>query len=277
MPSMFITGAGGGIGGALAVRAVARGDRVIAGVFSEGEAASLTPASNLHIVRIDVSDSASVEAAFIEIDRWLGADQLDAVVNCAAICPLGAIEVLAPEVLLETLNTNAVGSARILRAALPRLRGHGGKIALVTSLWGKVAGPMLSAYCASKFAIEAIVDAARRETHGQDVSILLIEPGVVRTALVVRQVADAKAAATALPVGQTAQYADLYRKYAAMVDRNSGGGVSPDECARQIERALAAKRPRTRYKVGTDSKAVTMLARLLPDRALDAMFRSLLK
>lgn len=277
MQSIFITGAAGGIGGALTQRAVLRGDRVIAGVYSEAEAASLSNAANLLVVRIDVSDSASVEQAFDEADAWLAGMPLNAVINCAAVCPLGAVEVLAPEVLLNTLNTNAVGSARILRAALPRLRGHSGRIALVTSLWGKVAGPMLSAYCASKFAIEAVVDAARRETNGQGVGIILIEPGVVRTDLVARQVAEAKAASATLPVEHAPQYSALYRKYAAMIERNSGGGVSADECARQIERAVTASRPRTRYRVGMDSKAVTTLARLLPDRALDAMFRSLLK
>jgi len=277
MASILITGAGSGIGKALVERAVARGDRTIAVVRSQADHDAYPKAPNLKVVRMDVSRSDSVTAGFAEADVWLAGTRLDAVVNCAAVCPLGAVEVQAPEVILDTLNTNAVGSARVLRAALPRLRGHNGRIALVTSLWGKVSGPMLSAYCSSKFAIEAIADAARRETEGQGVDIILIEPGVVRTKMVADQVDGAQAATDALPSEHAAVYGSLYRKYHAMIAKNSGGGVSADECAAGIEAAIFARKPRTRYRIGMDSKAVTTLARLLPDRALDSMFRSLLK
>lgn len=277
MASILITGAGSGIGKALVERAVARGDRTIAVVRSQADYDAYGAVRNLKVVRMDVSQSDSVTAGFAEAELWLAGDHLDAVVNCAAVCPMGAVEVQAPEVILETLNTNAVGSARVLRAALPLLRGHNGRIALVTSLWGKVSGPMLSAYCSSKFAIEAIADAARRETEGQGVDIILIEPGVVRTKMVACQVAGAVAASDALASEQRAVYGDLYRKYHAMIEKNSGGGVSAEECAAGIEAAIFARRPRTRYRIGMDSKVVTTLARLLPDRALDAMFRSLLK
>ena len=277
MVAILITGAGSGIGRAVAERAVGRGDRTIAAVFSQAEADGLAPKENLHVVRIDVASSASVEAAFADADAWLGDTKLDVVVNCAGYCPLGALEVLDPQVLLDTLNVNAVGSARVLRAALPRLRGHGGRIALVASLWGKVAGPMLSAYCASKFAIEAIVDTTRRETHGQDVAIVLIEPGVVRTPLVDAQVGEAARVANTLPPGYAGVYGDLYRKYHGLIARNAGGGVSADQCAAQIEAAVFARKPPTRVKVGADSKAVTTLAWLLPDRALDWVFRKMMK
>ena len=277
MVAMLITGAGSGIGRAMVERAVARGDRTIAAVFSQSEAESLLAAANLHVVRIDVSASESVEAAFADADRWLNGTPINVVVNCAGYCPLGALEVLDPQVLLDTLNVNAVGSARVLRAALPRLRGHGGRIALVASLWGKVAGPMLSAYCASKFAIEAIVDTTRRETHDQDVSIVLIEPGVVRTPLVESQVAETAHSADTLPTEFAAAYGELYRKYHRLVAGNAGGGVSADECARQIEKAVFARKPPTRVKVGTDSKAVVALGWLLPDRALDWVFRKMMK
>ncbi|WP_285021522.1 SDR family NAD(P)-dependent oxidoreductase [Novosphingobium sp. fls2-241-R2A-195] len=277
MRSILVTGAGSGIGQALVERCLSQGDRVIAAVRSDADLAALGAGPNLHGVRIDVSDTASVEAGFADADRWLAGQPLDVVVNCAAVCPLGAVEVQSEQVVLDTLNVNTVGSVRMLRAALPRLRGHGGRIALVTSLWGKVSGPMLSAYCASKFAIEAVVDAARRETAGQDARIILIEPGVVRTRMVEGQVAEAERATQALTGEDARLYQDLYRKYHAMIHKNGGGGVSAEECARQIDAAVSAANPRTRYKVGADAKAVTALARLFPDRALDRAFAMLLK
>lgn len=277
MAAMLVTGAGSGIGRALVERAVARGDRVVAAVRSERDLTAFPAAPNLHVVRIDVSSTASVEAGFAAADAALAGTPLRAVVNCAAVCPLGALEVQPDEVIIDTLNINAAGSARMLRAALPRLRGHDGRIALVTSLWGKVSGPMLSAYCASKFAIEAIVDSTRREIRGQDVRIILVEPGVVRTRMVASQIEEAAQAAENLPARWSPIYAPLYQKYHAMIARAAGGGVSADQCATQIEAAISARNPKTRYRVGMDSKAVTSLARILPDSALDAMFRKMLK
>jgi NAD(P)-dependent dehydrogenase (short-subunit alcohol dehydrogenase family) len=277
MRSILITGAASGIGNALARHCLARGDHVIAAVRGAPHIDGLVAAPNLHIVTMDVSDTASVNAGFADADTWLAGIPLNSVVNCAAVCPLGAVEVQSEEVILQTLNTNTVGSVRVLRAALPRLRGHDGRLALVTSLWGKVAGPMLSAYCSSKFAIEAIVDATRREMTDQDARIILIEPGVVRTKMVENQIAEAEAATRNLAGDDARLYSSLYRRYHAMITKNSGGGVSAEECAKQIDAALLAKRPKPRYRVGADAKAVTALARLLPDRALDRAFGMLLK
>ncbi|VWX50203.1 SDR family NAD(P)-dependent oxidoreductase [Novosphingobium sp. 9U] len=277
MATILITGAAGGIGRALVERSLTRGDRVIAGVRNPDETHGFGAGPNLLVVPLDVSDTGSVDTAFAQADNWLAGTPLNAVVNCAAICPLGAVEVQSEQVILDTLNTNAVGSARMIRAALPRLRGHDGRIALVTSLWGRVSGPMLSAYCASKFAIEAIVDSARREIRGQDARIILIEPGVVRTKLVDNQVADANRAVGALAGEQARIYRALYESYHRMIAKNSGGGISAEECARQIQDAVFARNPKARYRVGMDAKAVSALARVLPDSALDGAFKMLIK
>ena len=61
-----------------------------------------------------------------------------------------------------------------------------------------------------------------------------------------------------------------------MIARESSGGVSVEQAADVIERAILARRPRTRYAVGRDAKAVMALSRVLPDRALDAVFRKML-
>lgn len=277
MTALLITGAGSGIGRELTNRAVARGDRVIATVRSEKDLASFGNHSNLHLVNMDVASTASVEKGFADLDAWLNGTPLNVVINSAAICPLGALEVQPIEVIEQTLNTNAVGAARVLRASLPRLRGHDGRIALLTSLWGKVSGPMLSAYCASKFAIEALADATRRETHGHGVHIIVVEPGVVRTSMVKKQVEQSREAAAALQPEVRAHYGELYSKYSAMISKNSGGGLSAEECAAAIERIVFHKKPKTRYRVGGDSKAVTSLARLLPDTALDGVFKAMLR
>jgi NAD(P)-dependent dehydrogenase (short-subunit alcohol dehydrogenase family) len=143
MPAVLITGAARGIGHELAVRALARGDTVFAVVRKEADRSRFAAKSNLHVVLMDVADTASVENGFAEVDRLLGSQPLDAIVHAAAIAKPNAIEIAPVEEFEETLNTNTLGSLRILKAAIPRLRGHNGRLVLVTSLWGRASGAMV--------------------------------------------------------------------------------------------------------------------------------------
>lgn len=274
--SILITGAGSGMGRELARRAAARGDFVIAGILDPDERRALPSGSNVAFVVVDVSSSGSVDAAFTKVDALLDGRRLDIVINCAGISPSGAIEVEPIEVLERTLNVNAIGTARIIKAALPRLRGHGGRLVVFSSLWGKVGGPLLGAYCASKHAIEAIVDSVRRETEGQDLRIVLIEPGVVRTNMVAQTVTGSRAGSDEIAARHRTLYGDIYARFARMIERESTGGVSVEKAADVIERAAFAKTAATRCTIGKDARAVTTLARILPDRVLDMVFRRML-
>ena len=274
--TILITGAGSGMGRELARRAVSRGDFVVAGIHDHDERRNLPAADNLAVIFMDVGSSGSVMEGFMQLDSIIGDRKLDLVINCAGISPSGAIEVEPIEVLERTLNVNAVGTARVIKAALPRLRQSGGRILVFASLWGKVAGPLLGAYCASKHAIEALVDSVRRETHGQGVDIVLIEPGVVRTNMVAQTVSGSRSGSDGLPEEHRPFYAPIYERFARMIERESTGGVSVEQAADVIERAAFAKAPATRYTIGKDAKAVIALSRILPDRALDLVFRKML-
>ena len=273
--TLLITGAATGMGHELVRRAVARGDRVIATTLP-AENRLFDSAPHLSVIDLDVGDDASVAWAFAAVDRLLAGKALDCVVNCAGIAPSGALEVEPLTTLVDTLNINTVGTARVLREALPRVRPTRGRIVLFSSLWGRVGGPMLSAYCASKHANEALVDSVRRETHGQGVDIVLIEPGVVRTNMVSATVAGSRSGADSLPGSHAERYGSLYQKFAKMIAREATGGVSVEDAAAVIERAMFAARPRTRYRIGKDAKAVIGLTSILPDRAFDAIFRKML-
>jgi len=167
----------------------------------------------------------------------------------------------------QILNTNALGSLRVLKAAIPRLRGHGGRIVLVTSLWGRASGALLGAYCASKHAIESLADTARRETASMGLHIVVAEPGVVKTDMLTTQGPVVQVHLERMPPAQRALYGFLYRRYFKLV--SSAGGIDSDRCAAGIEKALFDAKPATRYRIGTDSKLVCLLNWLLPDRWMD--------
>jgi NAD(P)-dependent dehydrogenase (short-subunit alcohol dehydrogenase family) len=274
MTTILITGAARGIGFALTQRAMARGDTVFAMVRKEEDKAKFRNHPNLHAVLMDVADTASVEQGFAEVDRILAGKPLDVVINSAAISIPGAIEIAPIKEFEDTMNTNVVGSTRVLRASIPRLRGHDGRIVLITSLWGHASSALLGSYCASKHAIESIADSARREIGGMDMHVILVEPGVIRTDMYCLQGQTVEQLINGLSVDQKKRYEPIYRRYQKLVggpkgDGNPSMGISADACAAGIEKAAFAAKPRARYKVGTDSKVVCFLDWLLPDSWMD--------
>lgn len=196
---------------------------------------------------------------------------LYAVINAAAISRPSAIEIAPVSEFEDIINTNTLGSLRILKAAIPRLRGHGGRRILLTSLWGKASGALLGAYCASKHAIESLADTARRETAGMSLHVILIEPGVVLIDMLSTQAAEADSLISRMSGEQRSLYETPYRRYAKLTAGAGRAAITATRCAEDIEKALFARRPRTRYRVGRDSQLVCFLTWLLPDRWMDAV------
>jgi len=270
MGTLLITGTARGIGHELARRAVARGDEVYAVVRKESDRQKFDANPNLHVLLMDVADTCSVTDGFAALDRLLAGRPLDAVIHAAAISKANCIEIASVAEFQETLNTNTLGSLRILKAALPRLRGHWGRMVLLTSLWGRASSPMLGAYCASKHAIESLADTARRETAGMKLHIILVEPGVVSTDMLTSQAAEVDALVSTMSLEQRGLHEPLYRRYARLTAAAGKSAISVTQCARVIEKALTDRRPRTRYRAGIDAKIVCFLAWFLPDRWMDA-------
>ncbi len=274
MPNILITGASRGIGLALTKRAIARGDTVFPAVRKEADKAKFGNHPNCHPVIMDVSDTASVENGFAEIDRLLAGKPLDVVINSAAISVPGAVELASMDEYQQTMNTNVVGSARILKYSIPRLRGHDGRVVLITSLWGRASNPLLGSYCASKHAIESLADSARREIGGMNMHVVLVEPGVIRTDMYELQGQEIETQINAMSPDQRQRYEPIYRRYQKLVggpkgDQTPNVGISAEKCAEGIEKAAFAANPRRRYRVGIDSKVVCLLADLLPASWMD--------
>jgi len=267
MANILITGAARGIGFTLVKRALERGDTVYAAVRKSGDIYRFPASDRLRVVVMDVADSNSVERAFNEVDGLLNDSWLDGIIHCAAISEPGAVE-LTPIIEFENhLNTNALGSLRVLKAAIPRLRDHGGRLILVTSLWGKASGALLGAYCASKHAIESLADTARRETANMNLHIIVAEPGVVITDMLTGQATAAKAYIDKMTFQERTLYGSLYQRYFKLVSK--APGITAEQCAAGIEKALFAVRPAARYRIGNDAKMVVLLNWLLPDRWMD--------
>jgi NAD(P)-dependent dehydrogenase (short-subunit alcohol dehydrogenase family) len=263
--TVLVTGASTGIGEATALHLKELGFDSVGAVRKQEDAERLR-SRGLRTVKLDVTDSGSIAAARAD----LGDAPLAGLVNNAGIAVAGPLEFLPLDQLRHQLEINLVGQVAVTQQFLPSLRAGRGRIVNVSSIGGRVALPLVAAYNASKFALEAISDSLRRELRGQGVHVIVIEPGGVRTPIWRKGNELADELQEEMPAEAARLYGRLIeglRRETVKIEQKSG--IEPREVAEAIGRALTATRPRTRYLVGTDAKLRGPLAKFMPDRLMD--------
>lgn len=275
MTAVLITGASTGIGEACALEMDRRGWRVFAGVRSESDGTRVEGqgSERLKHVILDVTDAESISAAKVQIGNALGDDGLAGLVNNAGIAVPGPLELLPIEDLRHQLEVNVIGQVAVTQAFLPLLRRVAGRIVNMSSISGKVSTPYLGAYTASKFALETISDALRTELRNWHISVSLVEPASVVTPIW----GKARAAFDEFAIDVPADVVDVYEKDIEAMRRFS------DHCERtgmpvkcvvdKVVHALCARRPKTRYPVGAQTRLAFTVFKFLPDRTRDWLVR----
>lgn len=266
--AVLITGCSTGIGRATALRLAGAGWPVYASARRPDSIRDLEQAG-CRTLALDVTDEASMAAAVTAVVAEHGA--VGALVNNAGYSQSGAVEEVPITDARRQFETNFFGAVRLAQLVLPGMRDQGwGRIVNMSSIGGRLVFPGGGFYHASKFALEAISDALRFEVKPFGVDVVLVEPGLVKTEF---------ATAATGSMGPVGSLDSPYRAFNESVARATTGAyempmaTSPDAVARVIERALKAKRPRTRYLVTTHARAALVTRRLLPDRAWDAAMK----
>jgi NAD(P)-dependent dehydrogenase (short-subunit alcohol dehydrogenase family) len=264
---VLVTGASSGIGEATALHLKGLGFDAVAAVRKEEDAERLA-AGGLRTVMIDVTDSESIAVARGE----LGDGPLAGLVNNAGIAVAAPLEFLPLDQFRHQLEINLVGQLAVTQQFLPALRAGRGRIVNVSSIGGRVALPLVGAYNASKFALEAISDSLRREVLSQGVDVIVIEPGGVKTPIWKK----GNELATEISADMPSEAERLYGRLIAALRKQTvkiatETGIEPREVAEAIGHALTAKRPRARYLVGRDAKMRAPAAAVLPARAMDRL------
>jgi NAD(P)-dependent dehydrogenase (short-subunit alcohol dehydrogenase family) len=185
MKSVLITGTSKGIGFETAL-SFARGGYKVFATMRNLEAAStlqqqITEESlNIIIYKMDVDSDESVKHCIQSIIEEHGI--IDVLVNNAGIERHGSIEELPMSDFKAIMETNYFGVIRCIQAVLPQMRENkNGCIINVGSVAGKIANTPLSAYCASKFALEALVESLAGEVKPFNIRVSLIQPGIIDT------------------------------------------------------------------------------------------------
>jgi NAD(P)-dependent dehydrogenase (short-subunit alcohol dehydrogenase family) len=264
---VLVTGASSGIGRATALEFARRGHTVFAAARRASELEELARADErIEAVPIDVTDIVSVSAAAGRVDQLTAGYGVDALVNCAGYALGGPVETLSGEAVEHQFQTNVFGLLDVTRAFLPRMRVRGtGRIVNVSSVVGRVVFPGMGVYSATKFALEALSDALRMELAPFGVSVVLVEPGFVKTDI---GEASQRQAATFAPAADG--YEELTKKTVEFVSKQvADNGIPPQRVARQIARAVESRNPRARYLLPASSKVLVGLMTRLPDGAAD--------
>jgi NAD(P)-dependent dehydrogenase (short-subunit alcohol dehydrogenase family) len=275
MPSgtVLVTGASSGIGEATALHLKELGFDAVAAVRKAEDAERLA-GRGLRTLKLDVTDADSIAAARDE----LGDGPLAGLVNNAGVAVAAPLEYLPLDQLRHQLEVNLIGQLAVTQRFLPALRAARGRIVNVSSIGGRVALPLVGAYHASKFALEAISDTLRRELLSQGVDVIVIEPGGVKTPIWRKGDELATELAADLPPEGQRLYGDLIaaiRKQTAKIATETG--IEPRVVAETIGNALTTSRPRARYLVGRDAKMRAPVAALLPDRLMDRIMARTLR
>jgi len=178
-----VTGASSGVGEATARELALRGASVVLASRAVDRLEALRreiSASGIPAlaVKTDVTDRDSVEAMIGRAVGELGS--LDILVNNAGLGLSGRIAEVRAEDVRHVFEVNAVGPLNCIQYALPHM-GEGGRIINVSSVVGRRAIPKVGAYCASKFALNALSDALRVEIADRGVTVTSVYPGTTRT------------------------------------------------------------------------------------------------
>jgi NAD(P)-dependent dehydrogenase (short-subunit alcohol dehydrogenase family) len=265
--TILITGCSSGIGLASARMLKARGWRVLATARKAEDLRRLAEQEGVEALYLELANPDAIAACAAEaLRRTEGL--LYAVFNNAAFSQPGAVEDITAEALRHQFEVNVIGTHDLTRRLIPAMRSNGqGRIVNCSSVLGLVSAPWRGAYCASKFALEALTDALRLELQGSGIHVSLIEPGPIRT----RFVENARAAAVANVDIENSVHRERYHRMLAALER--GGRqtfkLEPEAVAAKLVHALESPRPKPRYYVTVPTYAGALLKRVLPTRLLD--------
>lgn len=270
--AVLITGCSTGIGHATAERLAAHGWTVYA-TARKPDAIRDLGQKGCKVLALDVCDEASMCTAVAAVEQAEGA--VGVLVNNAGYGQEGPFEEVPMEEVRRQFETNVFGLTRLTQLVLPGMRRQrGGKIVNLSSMGGRLTLPGGGFYHATKYAVEALSDALRFEMRGFGIDVIVIEPGPIKTRF------GDTAIGSLTGVGRSGSpYASFNEVLAKKVREAYEGPMAmmagtADDVAAVIERAIAARRPRTRYTITFAARFLIGLRRWLPDRAFDAFLRT---
>jgi NAD(P)-dependent dehydrogenase (short-subunit alcohol dehydrogenase family) len=261
---VLITGAGSGIGAAIARRMANAGYHVFATVRKPDQADELAADASNSSIRylvLELTDERQIAAVASQVEAEGG---LDVLVNNAGYGVFGAIEEVGPDAALRQFAVNVLGPLALTRRLLPGLRARRGHVIWIGSLAGRMALPFQGHYSASKAAIASISDAMRMELAPSGVRITCVEPSDFATGFT---------ASRTVSRCESSVYAPALDRCLVEAEKQERGAPDPDWVARVVQAIAEDADPPARWPVGSNARTIGLLLRLMPARWAERMIR----
>jgi NAD(P)-dependent dehydrogenase (short-subunit alcohol dehydrogenase family) len=270
MQSVVITGASTGIGHATAKLLLDRGFRVFGSVRKQADADRLKSEFGVNFTPLlfDVTDEAAVLSAAREVRAALGGETLAGLVNNAGIAVAGPVLELAADEFRRQMEVNVIGPVIATQAfgpllgSDPALKGPKGRIVMISSVAGKSGNPLMSAYSASKHAIEGLSEALRREMMLFGIDVIIVAPGAVKTPI------WSKADEVDISPYRNSPFFPALGRIRQFMMHLGEIGLPPEKIAQAIVDALTLGNPKVRYSITPDPMRHWVTA-ILPKRMVD--------
>ena len=246
MASVLITGTSKGIGYEAALAFARAGHTVYATMRNPAQAPQLAETAareKLPIIvsTMDVDSDESVSRGVAQIEKEHG--PIDVLVNNAGVERMGSVEELPFSDFRAVMETNYFGALRCIQAVVPNMRKRrSGCIANVTSVAGRITSPPMAPYTASKWALEALSEALAGEMKTFNVRVLIVEPGIIDTAMA-RRLEDR---------GSASPYRQRER-FAFMFQASLKNPVHPSLVGKKILEVVDSGTWQLRHPVGPDA------------------------
>ena len=265
--TVLVTGCSSGIGEGISIYLREMGFDVFPTARSEADLQKLH-LNGFDAISLDLRDSTSIDNCVSDLLRKspLG---IGAIVNNAGIALPGAVEDLSRDDLRVQFEVNVFGLQELTNRLIPIFRDQGrGRIVNISSIYGILTAPMVGAYCASKYALEALSNAQRMELSDSGVALSLVEPGPI--------LSNFRRNAYANLQNKLSVENHFYGDYKKEIKRKLGKPQrstrftrGPKQVAEKVLHAITSDYPKQRYLVTYPAYAGSLAARFLPGFAID--------
>ena len=265
---VLITGCDTGFGHALAVELDKQGFHVLAAVYDPDNEEHVTGqlSTRATVFQLDITKEEQIDAAFDMVkEKTL---TLHALVNNAGINETSLVDWTSMEFIRLIMDINFFGHVAMTKKFLPLLISRrGSRVINVSSAFGYFAGPNMSAYSSSKFALEAFSDSLRREMYVWGLHVSIVEPGFMRTPMIEGHEQTRRALWSELPVETKERWGDeFFNENLKQTVKHPFilSAEMPHKVVKVLRHAVMSTAPRIRYRPGWQSSLFFFPLSMLP-------------
>ena len=273
--NILITGCSSGIGKNVAITLHNKGWRVFATCRSKTDCTFFTKLG-IESFPLDLLKEESINCA-VNLVKEKTKSQLDVLFNNGAYAIPGAIQDIPRSAMREIFEVNVFGQIDLINRCIPLMMSSDyPKIINCSSVLGFISLPYRGLYSATKYSIEALTDALRRENYDSKIKFVLIQPGPINTDIKTKSVKHFEKWVDWKKSIHKKTYENKVIK--RLYDNNykdsfNSYELQPDEVTKILINVLNSKKPKARYKITIQTKIAQIMTKLLPTNTLDWFFK----